>query len=101
MLIRGSSTKYIDLSSNVEQRSADMQIGMEQANMYPIDTTPLDDDDELAVGARAIAENCFNGQLNDRQVYRLLETDPGWPAFKLGWEIDGTSEGHAGRDPAS
>jgi hypothetical protein len=51
--------------------------------MCPIDTTTLYDDDKLAVGARAIAEECFDDQLNARQVYRLFETDPSWPAFKL------------------
>jgi hypothetical protein len=51
--------------------------------MAPLDSTTLDDDDKLAIGARAIAEKCFDGQLDGRQVYRLLETDPGWPAFKL------------------
>jgi hypothetical protein len=51
--------------------------------MCPTDTTALDDDDKLAVGARAIAAEGFDGQLNARHVYRLLETDPGWPAFKL------------------
>ena len=46
-------------------------------------TTAPDDDDRLAVGAAAIAKEGFGGQLDARQVYRLLETDPGWPAFKL------------------
>ena len=46
-------------------------------------TTTIDDDDELAVGAAAIAKKAFNGKLDARQVYRLFETDPNWPVFKL------------------
>ena len=45
--------------------------------------TTIDDDDELAVGAAAIAKKAFNGKLDARQVYRLFETDPNWPVFKL------------------
>ena len=48
-----------------------------------LDTTMQDDDDKLAIGARAIAKEGFGGRLDERQVYRLFETDPGWPAFKL------------------
>jgi hypothetical protein len=55
---------------------------------------PLDDDlprlrrttstaDTLVIGVRAIAQEVFGGRLNSRQVYRLLETDAEWPAFKL------------------
>jgi hypothetical protein len=49
--------------------------------MPTLDTTPPED--ELVIGARAIAEEVFGGRLSRRQVYRLLETDPTWPAFKL------------------
>jgi hypothetical protein len=48
--------------------------------MPPYDTQS---DDHLVVGARAIAEEIFGGRFNPRQVYRMLETDPNWPAFKL------------------
>jgi hypothetical protein len=46
-----------------------------------LDTTPPNDN--LVIGARAIAQEIFGGRLNPRQVYRLLETDSNWPAFKL------------------
>ena len=42
-----------------------------------------DDDDKLAIGARAIAKKGFDDQIDARAVYRLFETDPGWPVFKL------------------
>ena len=48
-----------------------------------LDATPPDDDDKLAVGARAIAKKGFDDQIDARAVYRLFETDPGWPVFKL------------------
>jgi hypothetical protein len=38
-------------------------------------------DDDLLIGARAIARNFFADQLSERQVYRLPEQ--GWPIFKL------------------
>ena len=41
--------------------------------MPPLDTVAPDD--ELVIGARAIAQEIFGGQLNSRQVYRLLETN--------------------------
>jgi hypothetical protein len=46
-----------------------------------LETAPPED--ELVVGARAIAKRVFDGKLNPRQVYNLLENDPTWPAFKL------------------
>jgi hypothetical protein len=46
-------------------------------------TAESDDDNRLLVGAKALAEAVFQGQLHERQVYRLLETDRNWPAFKL------------------
>jgi hypothetical protein len=42
-----------------------------------------DDTDVLIRGARAIAKEVFDDRFSDRQVYRLLETDPTWPAKKL------------------
>jgi hypothetical protein len=36
---------------------------------------------DLAVGAEAIAQDCFNGKLTPRQVYRLAER--GWPIFRI------------------
>jgi hypothetical protein len=46
-------------------------------------TTAALSDPDLVIGASAIAQEIFGGRLNRRQVYRLLEADPGWPAFKL------------------
>jgi hypothetical protein len=43
----------------------------------------MEDMDRLVVGARAIARDCFDDQFTPRQVYRLLETDPTWPAGKI------------------
>ena len=41
-------------------------------------TTP----EKPAVGAIAIARDCFHGAINRRQAYRLK--DDGWPVFKIG-----------------
>jgi hypothetical protein len=49
--------------------------------MDTLDSAPPDD--ELVIGARAIAQEVFGGRLNPRQVYRLLETDPSWPVLKI------------------
>jgi hypothetical protein len=37
---------------------------------------------DLAVGAKAIARDCFYGQVSERQVYRLA-AQGGWPFFKI------------------
>jgi hypothetical protein len=41
------------------------------------------DDDTLVLGARAISEDIFDGALSPRQVYRLAETDPDFPIFRI------------------
>jgi hypothetical protein len=43
----------------------------------------VEPDEELIIGADAISRELFGGQLNARAVYRLLETDPTWPALKI------------------
>jgi hypothetical protein len=40
-------------------------------------------DDELVIGAVAIAKKAFDDSVKPRQVYRLAETLPDLPFFKL------------------
>jgi hypothetical protein len=41
-----------------------------------------DDADALVIGAEAISEEIFKGQIIPRAVYRLAE-EGGWPIFKI------------------
>jgi hypothetical protein len=51
-----------------------------------METLVSDDDDVLAIGAEAIAQEVFEGKLNSRQVYRWA-SEPGAPVFKVRGKI--------------
>jgi hypothetical protein len=40
-------------------------------------------DDDIVIGAEAIAREVFGNQLNARQIYRLPEDNPPWPIVRV------------------
>ena len=40
-------------------------------------------DDDIVIGAEAIAREVFGSRLNARQIYRLPEDNPPWPIVKV------------------
>jgi hypothetical protein len=45
-------------------------------------SNPIAAEADLAVGAKAIARDCFHDAVSERQVYRLA-AQGGWPFFRL------------------
>jgi hypothetical protein len=40
-------------------------------------------DDDIVIGAEAIAREVFGNRLNARQIYRLPEENPPWPIVRV------------------
>ena len=40
-------------------------------------------DDDIVIGAEAIAREVFGNRLNARQIYRLPEDNPPWPIVRV------------------